>query len=119
MDVRLALLATIKVNACCVLLANKRHELAVQSVKIVELEDTVTGVKNANLVNIAPLRRTILRPVLHAELGGINLTLDKRAVYHAHLENISTLKEKTRVQIVRLDVRRTLLGTMQQSVVHV
>ena len=119
MDVRLALLATIKVNACCVLLANKRHELAVQSVKIVELENTVTDVKNANLVNIAPLRRTILRPVLHAELGGINLTLDKQAVFHVHLENINTLKEKKNVSIVKLDVRRTLLGTMQQSVVHV
>ena len=119
MDVRLALLATIKVNACCVLLANKRHDLAVQSVKIVELEDTVTGVKNANLVNIAPLRRTIRRPVLHAELGGINLTLDKQAVFHVHLENISISKEKKHVWTAKSDDRRTLLGIMQHSVMHV
>jgi hypothetical protein len=97
LDVRLALLATIKVNACCVLSANTRHELAVQSVKIVELEDTVTGVKNVKLVNTAPLRRTILRPVLHAELGGINLTLDKQAVFHAHLENTNMSKENIHV----------------------
>ena len=109
----------IKVNVRCVPSVRRLHEMVAQSVKIVVLVDMVMVVKNVKLVNIAPLRRTILRPVLHAELGGINLTLDKRAVYHAHLENISTLKEKTRVQIVRLDVRRTLLRTMQQSVMHV
>ena len=97
MVVLLALLVTIKVNACCVLLANKRHELAVQSVKIVELEDTVTGVKNANLVNIAHLLRTIRRRVSHAALEDINQILAKQSVFHAHQESTSTMKQKKHV----------------------
>jgi hypothetical protein len=94
LDVRQALLATIKMSACCVVSAKRRHDLAVLNVKIVVLADMVLIVKNANLVNIVPLRLMILRPVPHAVLGGINQTQDKQAAFHAHQENINMLKER-------------------------
>ena len=42
--------------------------------------------------------------------------MDKQAAFHAHLENINTLKEKKSVQIVRWDVRRTLSVTIKVNV---
>jgi hypothetical protein len=49
-------------------------------------------------------------------LDDTNLTMSKQAVYHAHLENTNTLKEKKSVQIVRWDARRTLSVTMKANV---
>jgi len=91
----------------------------VQSVKIVVLEDTVLTVKNVKQVSIVHHRRTIPRPVLHAILEGINLTLDKQTVFHAHQESINTLKEKKHVWIVKLDVRPTLSATIKVNVCSV
>ena len=90
----------IKVNVRCVTPVRRLHELAVQSVKIVELEDTVTGVKNANLVNIVPLRLMILRYVLTAFLEDTNLTLGKQAVFRVRQESIATWKGFQNVLIV-------------------
>ena len=118
-DVRQTLLGMMKVNVCCVLSVRRLHELAVLNVKIVVLEDTVMVAKNVKLVNIVPLLRVILRLVLTALLVDTNLTWGKQAVYHVHLENTNTLKEKKHVQTVKLDVQQTLLGTMQQTVMHV
>jgi hypothetical protein len=84
-------------NVCCVLLVKRLHELAAQSVKIVVRVDMAMVAKNANLVNIVPLRQTILRRVLTALLENTNRTMDKQAAYHAHLENINTWKEKKNV----------------------
>ena len=78
----------------CVLLVKRLHEVAVQSVRIVVLEDMVLIVKNVKLVSIEPLRLMILRPVPHAVLDGTNRTLDKQAAFHAHQENINMLKER-------------------------
>ena len=119
MDVRRTLLATIKANVCCVLSVNRLHELAVQNVKIVVLEDMVMVASSAKLDNIAHPRQTMPRRVRYAILGGINLTLDKQAAFRAHLESTNTLKEKKHVQIVGLDDRQTLLGIMQQTAMHV
>ena len=106
-------------NVYCVPLAKRLHELAVQSVKIVVRADTVMGAKNANLVNTVPLLCTILRRVRCAVLEGISLTMGKQAVYHAHLESINISKEQKNVWTAKLDDRRTLPGTMHQSVAHV
>ena len=119
LDVRPTLQAMIKTNVCCVLLVNRLHEMVVQNVKIVVLEDMVIVAKNVKLDSIAHLRRTMPRRVRYAVLGGINLALDKQAAFRAHLESINILKEKKHVQIVRLDDRQTLLGIMQQCVMHV
>ena len=81
-------------SACCVVSAKRRHDLAVLNVKIVVLADMVLIVKNANLVNIVPLRLMILRRVRCAVLDGINLTRGKQAVFHAHQENINMAKER-------------------------
>ena len=69
-----------KVNVCCVLLVRRLHELAVQSVKIVVLEDMVMVAKNVKLDSIAPLLWTILKDVLTAVLGGLNQMMGKQAV---------------------------------------
>jgi hypothetical protein len=61
-------------------LAKRLHELVVQNVKIVVLEDMVMVAKNVKLDSIVPLLWTILRRVCCAVLEGINLTLAKRAV---------------------------------------
>ena len=109
----------IKTNVCCVLSVRRLHELVVQNVKIVVLEDMVIVAKNVKLDSIAHLRQTMPRRVRYAVLGGINLALGKQAAFRAHLESTNTLKEKKHVQIVRLDDRQTLLGIMQQTVMHV
>jgi hypothetical protein len=57
--------------------------------------------------------------VLIAVSEDINLTMGKQAAYHAHLENISISKEKKHVWTAKSDDRRTLLGIMQHSVMHV
>ena len=119
LDVRQTLLATIKVNVCCVLSVRRLHEPAVQNVKIVALEDMVLVAKNANLVNIVPLRLTILSHVLHAVLDGINPMLVKQFVFRVRLESINMLKEQNSVKTVKLDVQLALLETMQQSVMPV
>tara|TARA_B110000208_G_scaffold30365_1_gene39969 strand:+ start:211 stop:522 length:312 start_codon:yes stop_codon:yes gene_type:complete len=80
LDVPPTLLATIKVNVCCVLSVRRVHEPAVQNVKIVALEDMVLVAKNANLVSIAPLLWTILKDVLTAVLESLNQTMGKQAV---------------------------------------
>jgi hypothetical protein len=61
-------------------LVKRLHELAVQNVKIVALEDMVLVAKNANLVSIAPLLWTILKDVLTAVLESLNQTMGKQAV---------------------------------------
>ena len=99
--------ATIKMNVCCVLSVKRLHEMAVQIVKIVALEDMVMVAKNANLVNIVPLHWTILQHVSHAVSEDINPTLAKRIVFRVHQESINILKEKKNVWTVRSDVRRT------------
>ena len=109
----------IKTSVCCVLSVRRLHEMVVLSVKIVVPEDMVIAAKNVKLDSIAHPHQTMPRRVRYAVLGGINLTLDKQAAYHAHLESTNTLKEKKHVQIVRLDDRQTLLGIMQQCVMHV
>ena len=94
MDVRPTLQATIKMNVCCVLLAKRLHELVVQNVKIVVLEDMVIVAKNVKLDSIAHPRQTMPRRVRFAVLGGINLALDKQAAFRAHLESTNISKEK-------------------------
>ena len=42
--------------------------------------------------------------------------MDKQAAYHAHQENINTLKEKKHVQIVKLDVQRISQATIKANV---
>ena len=106
MDVRRRLLATMKANACCVLLVNRLHEVAVQNVKIVVLEVMVMVASSAKLDNIAHPRQTMPRHVSIAVSEDINLTLGKQAVFHAHQEGANTLKEKEIVRTVKLDVRR-------------
>ena len=106
----------IKVNVYCVPLVKRLLESAVQSVKIVALEDMVLVAKHANLVSIAHLRQMIPRHVLTALLEDINPTMDKQAVFRVHQENTNTLKEKKHAQIVRWDVRRILLATINVNV---
>ena len=84
-------------NVRYVLLVRRLHELVVQSVKIVVQEDMAMVAKNAKLGSIVPLRQTILQHVPHVTLDSINLMPDKQAVFHAHRESISILKEKKRV----------------------
>jgi len=88
LDVPPTLQATIKVNVCYVLLVRRLHELAVQSVKIVVLEDMVMVAKNVKLDSIAPLLWTILKDVLTAVLGSLNQMMGKRAVYLVYLAHI-------------------------------
>ena len=45
--------------------------------------------------------------------------MGKRAVYHAHLESINTLKEKKHVQIVKLDVQPISQATIKVNVCYV
>ena len=108
-----------KESVRCVLSGKRLHEMVAQSVKIVVLADMVMAAKNVDLVNIAHLRRTFPRHVLTALLEDTNLIMGKQAAFHVHLESINMLKEKKSVKTVRLDVRRTLLETMQQSVMPV
>ena len=78
----------IKVNVRCVPLVRRLHELALQSVKIVVLVDTVMVAKNANLASIAPLLWTILKDALTAVLGSLNQMMGKRAVSLVYLAHI-------------------------------
>jgi hypothetical protein len=91
----------IKVIVCCVLSVRRLHELAVQSAKIVVLVDMVIVAKNVKLDSIAPLHQTTPQRVRYVVLGGINLTLDKQAVFCAHLESTNISKAKKHVQIAR------------------
>ena len=80
----------IKVNVRCVPLVRRLHELALQSVKIVVLEDMVMVAKHVKLDSIAPLLWTILKDVLTAVLGSLNQMMGKRAVYLVYLAHIKT-----------------------------
>ena len=97
--------ATIKVHVLYVLSVNKRHELVVQSVKIVVLADMELAAKIATKANIANRLVTIQRSAATVVVDGTNQTLDKQAVFRARLENINTLKEKKHVWTVKLDVQ--------------
>jgi hypothetical protein len=75
-------------------LVKRLHKLAVQSVKIAVPVDMAMVVKNVKLDSIVHLRQTIPRHVSIAVSEDINLTMGKQAVFHAHQESTSTLKER-------------------------
>ena len=103
-------------NVCCVPLVKKLHELVVQSVKIVVLASMVIVVKIAMPVSIAHLRQTILRPVPHVLLEGINLMMGKLAVFLAHQDRIRTKQSKLLAYHVR--ATRKVVNQIQRYVIH-